>query len=595
MENVTNNSYVPYNVSNVSNFITLKPKSIEYKKKDMIFSIIFIVISFVIVDFILLNGLNLGFTIAFALLFAVSTAYLYNRENKVSPFTVICGALSLLSTVGFTLYHDYMMNVIMLFVTLSLFSVYTIGISGTFRYREGSFKIIFDILDAVFVKPFANLGLVFRSFTSSFNAKSSLKNVVIGIAVSLPVLFVIIPLLVSGDAAFSGLVKMVFKNVGVYLGEAALVVLIAPYLISHFVTKSKKIDFKQVKAGSSKRPVPSAVTVSFLSAISVTYVAYMFSQLAYFFSAFAGILPEDYTGSASEYARRGFFEMFAICVINFIIITLASALTKRNGRGRTPIAVKLLSLFIVAFSLVLLITAMQKMKMNIEFFGLSKNRVLVSVFMLMMLAVILFYVIHMFKPSFGYMQGVVIVCSAVLVALSFTNLDGQIAKYNVEKYISGELDSIDVSYLYSLSDSAHPYISELNKAEDHNVAKNAKYYTVELMLSEYEKYIDFNEDNIYEAVKLNKINDFREYNAARSKSAAALAEYYNSLSKAEKEALYSQYKLDSDDEYIYSEQDDTYYKWNDQNYNKYIYNEKSDKYEYNGVADETYVDELLWQ
>ena len=591
MENAPNYYYQP---SYVPYVITLKPRKIEYSKKDLVFSIIFIALSFVIVNFILLNGLNLGFTIAFFLLFIISTAYLCERENKVSFFTVACGALSLLSSVGFTLYHDYLMNVIMLFVSLSLFSIYTIGISGVFRHREGSFKIILDVLDGIVVKPFENIGLIFSSFTTSFTKKTSLKNIFIGVAVAFPALLVIIPLLVSSDAAFNGLVKMIFKNVGVNFGEALVAALIAPYLISHFVSKKKKVNFKQGKAGASNGVIASSITVSFLSVISVTYIFYLFSQLAYFFSAFSGILPEGYKYSASEYARRGFFEMFAICVINFIIINLATALTKRNGKGKTPIAVKLLSLFVVAFSVLLIVIAMSKMKLNIGIFGLSKNRVLVSVFMIMMLVVILFYVIHMFKPGIGYMQGVVVICGVILVALSFSNLDGQIAKYNVEKYISGELDSIDVSYLYSLSDSAHPYILELADAEDHKVTKNVKYYTMKLMLDDYNHYIDFYEEKGDEGVRLNKTNDFRKYNITASKSASALAEYYNSLSKAEKDAMYSQYNLDWNENVYYVEADDAYYKWNGNNYNEYVYNQKTDKYEYNGVADRSYVEELIW-
>lgn len=44
-----------------------------------------------------------------------------------------------------------------------------------------------------------------------------------------------------------------------------------------------------------------------------------------------------------------FFEMFAICVINFIIVTLAGMLSKKNGKGKKPLSVKALSVFIVLF------------------------------------------------------------------------------------------------------------------------------------------------------------------------------------------------------------------------------------------------------
>ena len=44
-----------------------------------------------------------------------------------------------------------------------------------------------------------------------------------------------------------------------------------------------------------------------LGMISLVYVLYLVSQLAYFSGGFSGILPKGYT--MAEYARRGFFEM----------------------------------------------------------------------------------------------------------------------------------------------------------------------------------------------------------------------------------------------------------------------------------------------
>lgn len=587
MDNNNNYYYAPsqeLSASEKAPIITIKEK-FDFTKKDFIFSLIFTVLSIIAVDFVMLHGMNLGFTIVFYLLFIVSTVYLFDVKRKPSVFTCICGALSLASAVTFTLYHDIMMNVFMLILIFGLFTVYTCGMSGVFTCNEGSCKIVFDMLSGIFVKPFSNFGSVMKSFFAGFSKKGSAKNTIIGIVIALPVLLVIVPLLVSGDEAFSGLINMIFKNVGVYLFELLVALIIAPYLISYFVVKRKRLDLKAGSKGFKGAVAPS-VAISFLSVISVTYVVYLFSQLAYFFSAFSGILPSGYTLTESEFARRGFFEMFAVCVINFIIVTLATVLTKRDKNYKIALPIKLLSAFVIFFSMVMLITAMAKMKLNIEIFGLSKNRVLVSVFMLMMLVSIVFYIIHIFNPKFGYMQGIVIICSAMLCALSFCNLDAQIAKYNVEKYLSGDLESVDVSYLYSLSDSAYPYILELDSADDHLVTKEVKRYAAKIIREDYDTYLHQTLiDNYTANITCSPSEDFREYNKAKADSIKIFADYYNALDEQGRKNLIGQYKFDESYDYTYNAVDDTYYKWENNYCSKYQYVEKNDRYEYMGTVD----------
>lgn len=579
----TNYYYAPAQelpAADIAPVINIK-KKFDFSKKDFIFSLFFAVLSIITVDFVMLHGMNLGFTIVFYLLFIVSSIYLFDANKKTSVFTYICGVLSLASALTFTLYHDRMMNVFMFVLTLGLFTVYTCGLSGVFTCNEGSCKIIFDIFSGIFVKPFSNFSSVMKSFFAGFSKKGNAKNTIIGIVIALPVLFVIVPLLVSGDEAFGGLVNMIFQNVGIYLIELFVACLIAPYLISYFVVKRKRLDLK-TGTKAFKGAVPSSVAISFLSVISVTYVVYLFSQLAYFFSAFSGILPEGYTLTESEFARRGFFEMFAVCVINFIIVTLATVLTKRDKNYKISLPIKILSAFVILFSLVMLITAMAKMKLNIEIFGMSKNRVLVSVFMLMMLVAIVFYIIHIFNPKFGYMQGIVVLCSVMLCALSFCNLDAQIAKYNVEKYLSGELKSVDVSYIYSLSDSAYPYILALAGADDHLVTKEVKRYTAKIIREDYESSLNQRDvDDITYSLSA----DFREYNKAKSDTVKVFADYYNSLNENERKSLITQYNFDESYDYTYSEADDTYYKWSNGYCGKYEYVEKNDRYEYMGTVD----------
>lgn len=55
-------------------------------------------------------------------------------------------------------------------------------------------------------------------------------------------------------------------------------------------------------------------------------------------------------------------------------------------------------------------------------------------------------------------------------------MDAQVARYNVDAYLSGKLETVDVTYLSRLNSSAMPQIERLAQhAQDTTVARTAKH------------------------------------------------------------------------------------------------------------------------
>lgn len=561
---------------------TEKPK-FKMSKKDFAFSVLFFVLSFLTVDFVMMHGFNLGATISFTALFVLTTAYLIKKDVKPSVFSLICGVLSLAGAVAFTLYNDTFIKAIMLFLVSALFTIYTCGISGTFRNRQGSFKMLCDMICGVFAAPFKNVGIIKNSYTGSFSKNKGILHSVIGILISLPVLLIVIPLLSSSDAAFSGLLELILKNIGIYFLEFVVAAIITPYVVFYMIAKRKNLKTgseNSAKFFSSRGIVPGSAAVSFLSVISLTYLVYLFSQLAYFFSAFSGFLPEGYEFTESAYARRGFFEMFAICVINIIIISLVNILIKKQKGVKSLTAAKFLSLFIMLFTVLLLVTAMAKMKLCLGIYGLSKNRLLVCVFMVMIVVIIFFYILHIFAPKISYMQPIIVFCSALFIALSFADIDGMIVKYNVEAYEGGQIEKLDMDYIGSLSDSAMLYIIELSQSEDKTVSEDAGYYVAKNIENSF--YDDFRlayDESNFADLEYDGAEDFRSYNIAKESARKAVAEYYNSLSADERNLLFAQYRFECDECY-YDEEKNIYEGYNNKYRFVYEYNEQTGEYEF---------------
>lgn len=542
-------------------------------KIDKIFAAIIFVLCFVIVDLAAFGEMKMGFTISYGLLLAVSGAYLYKKNNKFAPFGFICGALSLAGAVTFALFNNSLINAFMFILIMALYVIFVLDFSKTFKNNKGSFKIAFDGFNSVFIRPFGAFPVIAGSIKAGTKKDKKSIGTIVGILVSVPFLALIIPLLVKSDAAFEGLIKSIGKQLGVYLVEIVIATLVFPYAYSFLFSHRNRIAHQVTDTKNKKLGVlPYSACVSFLTMICITYVVYMFSQLAYFFSAFSNILPEGYTNTASEFARRGFYEMFAVCVINVLIITGVNMLLKKPKRF---VALKLLSLFISLFSVLLIVVAMQKMRMNIGVYCLTANRILVFTFMAMMLVILAFFILHQFAPKMPYMQSIIVICSAMFIALSFSNVDAIVAKYNIESFQKGVVNTLDLEAIADLSDSGVPYLVKLAK-EDSPVGNDAKEKLKSLIAYTYadEFKVTIN------SLKLEESKEFKKLNYAHTSALHEIYSYYGTLDEQGQKVFANRCYMEKNG--YYDEEADEYINWDDESSKEKVYrlNKDTNLYEF---------------
>lgn len=225
--------------------------------------------------------------------------------------------------------------------------------------------------------------------------------------------------------------------------------------------------------------------------------------------------------------------MFAVCVINVIVVSAATAIVNKK-----TLWLKLLSCFVSAFSVLMIVIAMQKMRLNISIYGLTKNRIVVTAFMVMMLVVLAFFILHIFAPKISYIQPIVIACSVILLALSFADVDARIAEYNISAYESGAIDTLDVDSLGDLSDSALPYIEKLIDSDDENISRDAMVVLGNRLFFSYDDY--------FENKKTDAFDSIRSYNLSQSNGILTIDDSKYS------EQIYETAKLYADDEYFYN-------------------------------------------
>lgn len=571
-------------------YYPIKPKKVysPLNKKDKIVLPLFAIPAFILADYLVNTSLGFGleFTILCFIQFIISTVYLYDKNKKPSVFTVICGALSLVGSVTLTLYSDYLINYMMLALVCTLYGLYCIGLSGKFRYSTGSYRIIFDFLYDTFVKPFKAIPYFAGAVKASNNKDKKNIYALAGILLAIPAVLIIVPLLMRSDAAFDGFVRGLARNLFSFAFELVVFLIVLPYFITY--AYSKHIDFKDKSSvkKAKKVSVNYSAGISFLSVISVVYAVYLFSQLAYFFSAFEGILPEGYTLTASAFARRGFYEMFAICCINIFIVSLTLMLCEKKKDGKVSLALRLLSLFITVFDFVLLVSASAKMVMNVKHYDLSRNRVLVCVFMLMIAVILVFFTIHIFAPRVPYMKNIIIICSVIFIVMSYCDINARVAEYNVREYKNtGVSDNLDVVAIDEMGFSAVPSLIMISNDKDLDKSIIASGYLKakidSLLYYGYE--IKFDDDmKVY-------VHNFRDFNFSRYNAALAINDNLKHLKEYDNDKyLYvigenNLYLFpDEDEEEPYSEDEDlsefanTY----DENWSTYRDDFSEDEYHY---------------
>ena len=414
------------------------------------------------------GGMRLGFTVAYIVSLAVCTMYLAKDAAKPDGYTLLCGAVCASLSAVFS-FSTSELNLIVITMLFGMSLVYFTGLASK-RREDTDLSVITSCVAEFFLGAFGGIGRMFSSIAKtkpSMNPQRlrSLK----GIALSLPLAAVLIGLLISSDAAFEGLVL----SFSVDIGEDAFRLLFSLVLTVLVVSYCWSLRMNEpARSFGTRRQADSTVMRSFLWVICGVYIVYLFSQLAYFFSAFSGILPEGYTGEymVSDYARRGFFEMCWIAVINFIVVFRCAALF---GKERMRGVCLGQCLFICAFTMVIAFTALSKMALYIDMLGMTFLRVVTSVFMVCLMMVFVLLGVRLVKPSVRVVRSALIIFSCALLVMSFGDVNGFIASYDYSRYADGSLPDIDVWHLYSLGDSGVEHLIKLYASPDPAVKAQA--------------------------------------------------------------------------------------------------------------------------
>lgn len=319
-----------------------------------------------------------------------------------------------------------------------------------------------------------------------------LGRVLLGLALGLPIFLIAAALLTQADEGFGNLLQQWFGWIQRYISghmvEMAVRILfaipVALYLFGMLYAGLHPEQFERAEQTAPRQGgVPQTVLLSAGIPVCLLYLLFLLTQSTYYFSSFAAYLPEGFTYAGN--ARQGFFELCGVVVINLGIAAFVWRFSERKqGSDRLPLPLRVYTAVICLFTLLLIATALRKMVLYIDSYGLTPLRVYTSWFMVLLALMFLVLLLYQWQPRLPMAPVLTVIFLIMFGLLQFCPVDGWIARYNVEQYQRGKLETVDVRLFYELSDQAVPHAAKLLEDNDPEVVEEARVYLTNCLIKQ---------------------------------------------------------------------------------------------------------------
>lgn len=401
-------------------------------------------------------------------------------------------------------------------------------------YGEFKFINIITNLFIVIFKPIIYIGEAVNLISNNIFKRNQIKSegtikevikeskvirqILLGLVISIPLLIIILALLISADAVFAQIlepIKELFANIlsikfwaSVYF-RILVFVLVCIYFMA-FICNILKMDTEKKNVQSGIQIRMQNITVNtVLTVLNIVYLLFTIVQFTYLFTK----LGVDGDFNYAEYARRGFFQLMIVTIINFAIILLTNA-NKRETSKVVNIYTKIMNLFLIIFTAIMICSSFLRMYLYEQEFGYTFLRLMVFFILVTELILIVPTIAYVFTKKVKLLKSYVVIIAIMYALINFANVDKTIARKNVDKYIADsklsvikERSKTDFNYLKKLSIDAIPDIIRLyDNTDDESLKARIKTY----LNNEYYKKVEGKEESNFQEFNYQKEKGKRE-------------------------------------------------------------------------------------
>ena len=296
-------------------------------------------------------------------------------------------------------------------------------------------------------------GACFRHMDKPFIALSRLgkaKGVLVGALISVPVVAVAAALLMSADEVFAAAGEWLLKSLGADFGgtwflRLFFMLFLTLAAFSFFFSLSDSREISVTERNANLPASVFAVPFALLFALYALFVAVQFLYL------FGGKASASMNYGYAQYARRGFFELAAVCAFNLALTFLAFRLC-----GFKPV-LRVLAAGLYGATFVMLASAAYRMALYVSVYYWSFLRLLTLWGIFAMGVVTLAACVKLACPEKGVHASAFLIVVTSFLAFAYMNPEGRIAEWNIRISVQ-EMSPLDREYLESFSPDALPVL-----------------------------------------------------------------------------------------------------------------------------------------
>ncbi len=336
--------------------------------------------------------------------------------------------------------------------------------------------------------------------------KVDIKKLTTSIIIVFVVVGIVILLLASADSIFAE----IFSGIGNIIRNLniantintiiRLVIIIAVYfIILSFILKVQNQKDKEEKELEINGDKYTFTLKLLLVTLNIVYVVFCYIQIS---SLFARINLNSNINYAT-YARTGFFQLMFVSFINFAIILMSNRCNSNKEK-----IIKILNIFLVIFTIIIVLSSMYRMHMYEMEYGLTYLRAFVYIILLTELAIFVPTTMYILNERFDFIKSAFVIVVSVYCIINFINIE----KIIVNKNINRTATQIPTDYKYIskiVSEDSYEIIEEkLNQ----NIESSEKVELTQILLHivNEHKEMKWQEYNISKAKIENKNIDKEE-------------------------------------------------------------------------------------
>lgn len=275
-----------------------------------------------------------------------------------------------------------------------------------------------------------------------------------GTVMALPPLLVLTALLASADPVFERVLQFALLDALRPLTEHLMFAAVIAWLASGYLRAFLVGDEAIMDRVRMPRPALAPAEIAFaLSLLNGLFLVFLIVQVRYLFGG-ANLVEVTAGLTYAEYARRGFFELVAAAAL-VVPVLLVADWAAADDQVRTRRVVRATSTLLVLLLIGVLASAAYRMKLYLDAYGLTEQRLYVSVIMIWLTGVLGWLAATVLRGRRrGFVFGALVAGLACIAVLHIVNPHALIARVNLSRAVSGA--EYDGKYLSTLSADAVP-------------------------------------------------------------------------------------------------------------------------------------------